>query len=95
VDARFDPFGDIISVHLEMVLVSVQDRCMVLRQMHHKLSNDFGRTRCYSKVMRLKWKLILVHLERVLILTLDRCIVYAERTIGSAIILDTPYGTPR
>jgi hypothetical protein len=29
VDARFDPFGDIISVHLEMVLVPVQDRCTV------------------------------------------------------------------
>jgi hypothetical protein len=29
VDAHFDPFRDIVSVHLEMVLVSVQDRCMV------------------------------------------------------------------
>jgi hypothetical protein len=31
----------------------------------------------------------------VLILTQDRCIVYAERTIGSAIILDAHAGTPR
>jgi hypothetical protein len=45
--------------------------------------------------MRLKWKLILVRLERVLILTQDRRIVYAEHTIGSAIILDASYGTPR
>jgi hypothetical protein len=29
VDARFDPFGDIVLVHLEMVLVSVQGRCTV------------------------------------------------------------------
>jgi hypothetical protein len=29
VDARFDTFGDIILVPLEMVLVSVQDRCTV------------------------------------------------------------------
>ena len=31
----------------------------------------------------------------VLILTQDRCTVYAERTIGSEIILDAPDGTPR
>ena len=37
----------------------------------------------------------LVHLEIVLILTQDRCTVYAERTIGSEIILDAPDGTPR
>ena len=29
-----------------------------------------------------------------LILTLDRCMVYAKRTIGSEIVLDTPDGTP-
>jgi hypothetical protein len=39
--------------------------------------------------------LISVRLEIVLILTHDWCIVYAERTIGSEIILDTPDGTPR
>jgi hypothetical protein len=44
---------------------------------------------------RLKWKLVLVHLEIVLILTQDRSIVYAERTIGSKIVFDTPDGTPR
>jgi hypothetical protein len=46
-------------------------------------------------VTRLRWKLVSVHLEIVLILTQDRCIVYAERTIGLEIILDTPDGTPR
>jgi hypothetical protein len=29
VDAHFDPFGDIVSVPLELVLVLVQDRCTV------------------------------------------------------------------
>ena len=45
--------------------------------------------------MRLKWKLDLVYLEIVLILTQDKCTVYAERTIGSEIILDASDGTPR
>ena len=44
--------------------------------------------------MRLKWKLDLVYLEIVLILTQDKCTVYAERTIGSEIVLDAPDGTP-
>jgi hypothetical protein len=48
----------------------------------------------YFYEMRLKWKLVSVHLEIVLILTQEWCIVYAERSIGSKIILDTPYGTP-
>jgi hypothetical protein len=39
-------------------------------------------------VTRLNWKLILVHLEIVIILMQDRCTVYAERTIGSEIVLD-------
>jgi hypothetical protein len=35
------------------------------------------------------------NLEIVLILTQDRCMVCAECTIGSAIVLDAPDGTPR
>ena len=41
---------------------------------------------------KLNWKLVLVCLEIVLILTQDWCTVYAERTIGSEIILDAPDG---
>ena len=33
--------------------------------------------------------------DRVLILTQDRCMVCFERTIGLAIVLDAPDGTPR
>jgi hypothetical protein len=65
--------------------VSVQDR----------LRNRFGRTRWYSKVMRLKWKLDSVSLEILLILMQDRCTFCAKRTIGSEIVLDTPDGTAR
>jgi hypothetical protein len=46
-------------------------------------------------VTRLNWKLISVCVEIVLILMQDRCTVYAERTKGSEIIIDTPDGTPR
>jgi hypothetical protein len=46
-------------------------------------------------MMRLKGKFVSVDLEIVLIMMQDRCIVYAERTIGSEIVLDAPDGTPR
>jgi hypothetical protein len=42
--------------------------------------------------MKLKWILDSVCLEIVLILTQDSCVVYAERTTGSAIVLDAPKG---
>jgi hypothetical protein len=85
--SRLGPFGNGVSVRARQV--------HGLHQMHHRLSNHFGRTRRYYEVTSFKWKLTSVRLERVLILTQDRCIVYAERSIGSAIILDAPYGTPR
>ena len=36
-----------------------------------------------------------VCLEMVLVLMEDRCTVCAQCTIGSDIVLDAPYGTPR
>ena len=81
------------SVCLETVLVLVQDRCTVLCQMYHRLRYNFGHTRWYFYVTKLKWKLVSVRLEIVLILTQDRCTVCAERTIGLEIILDAPDGT--
>ena len=60
---------NLVSVHLEMVLVLVQDRRMVCAKTYHRLINHFGHTRWYSLVTRLKWKLILVCLEIVVILT--------------------------
>jgi hypothetical protein len=39
--------------------------------------------------------LISVHLETVLVSVQDRCMVCVKHSIGSAIILDEPGGTPR
>ena len=86
---------NLVSVRLEIVLVSLQDRCSVSRQTYHWLKNHFRRTRWYSSVTRHKWKLDLVQLEIVLILTQDRCKVYAECTICLEVVLDTPDRTPR
>jgi hypothetical protein len=41
------------------------------------------------------WNLISIHLEILLVSVQYRCTVYAECTIGSEIILDTPDDTPR
>jgi hypothetical protein len=41
------------------------------------------------------WNPVLVHIEIVLVSEQDRCTIYANRTIGSEIILDAPDGTPR
>ena len=85
---------NLVSVHLETMLVSVQDRCMVCTLWYHRLRNCFGRPRLYSYVTRLKWKLVSICSEIVLILTQDSCTLCAERTIGSEIVLDAPNGTP-
>jgi hypothetical protein len=87
VESHFGSFRDGVSVRARQV--------HSLCQMYHRLRNSFGRTRWYTKLMRLKWKLVSVHLEIVLILMQDRCIVFDERTIGLEIILDSPDGTPR
>ena len=41
------------------------------------------------------WNLVSERLETMLVSVQDRCMVYAKRTIGSEIVLDTPNGTPR
>ena len=65
-----------------------------MHQTYDRLRNRFGHNQWYFKVMRLKWKLDSVCLEIVLILVQARCTVYAERTIGSEVILDARVGTP-
>jgi hypothetical protein len=82
------------SVHLETVLV-LSNIGAWFASNYHRLRNCFGRTRWYSYVTRLKWKLISFVLEIVLILTQDRCTVCAKRTIGSEIVLDASDGTLR
>ena len=85
---------NLVSVRLETVLVSVQDRCMVYAKCTIGSENRLGHTKWYFKVMRLKWKLDSVYLEIVLILMQDRHTVCAEGTIGTKLVLDAPNGTP-
>ena len=86
--------SNLVSVHLETVLLSVQDRCTVCA----KRSIDLDSVINAPMVLlgdEAQSKLILVHVEIVLIFTQDRCAVCAERTIGLEIILEAPDGTPR
>jgi hypothetical protein len=77
---------NLLLVHLEILYVSVQDRCMVCTKHLIGLKNHFGHTRWYSSVTRLRWKLDSFRLEIVGIVMQDRCIVCAKRTTGSEII---------
>jgi hypothetical protein len=73
---------ELVLVYLEMVLVSVKDRCTVCA----KCTTSSGIVLDRPEVLlgeRLKWKLILVRMEIVLILTQDRCTVCTECTIIS------------
>ena len=86
-NCHFCLFGGSVSVGARLV--------HGLHQMYHRLRNCFGRPQWYSKVMRLKWKLVSICLEIVLILMQDRCMVCAERTIGLENVLDAPDGSAR
>jgi hypothetical protein len=82
--------SNLISVRLEMVLVSVQDRCTVCA----KQTIGSGIVLDHPMVLlgdEAQVEAHLVYLEIVLILTR----VCAERTIGSEIVLDTLEGTHR
>ena len=86
--------SNIVSIRLETVLVSLQDRCKVCAK-HNMTQKSFWTNQMVLLGARLKWKLISVRSEIVLILTQDRFTVCVEHTIGSEIILDAPDGTPR
>jgi hypothetical protein len=45
-DAHFGPFGDSFNLVLEIVLISLQYRCMVFDESRH--GKHFGRTPYYS-----------------------------------------------
>jgi hypothetical protein len=83
---------NLVSVCSMTVSVLEQDTCTVCAK-HTKGRNHFACIRWYSKLTKLKWKLILVHLEIVINLTQDRCMVCAKCIIGTEIVLDTPDGT--
>ena len=64
-----------------------------LDRMWNRLGSRFGCTRWNSKVVWVKWKLILLCLEIVLILAQNMCTVCAECTMGMEIVLAVPNGT--
>ena len=86
--------SNLVTVCLETVLVSAQDRCTVCTKFTIGLEFVLDRMVVLLRV-EVKWMLVLVYLEIVLSLTEDRCTIYRERTIGLEIILDTPDGIPR
>jgi hypothetical protein len=73
---------NLILVCLEIVLVSVKDRCMVCAKHIIGSENRFEHTRWYSLVARLRCKRFNPFGE-VVILTQDRCTVCAKYTKGS------------
>jgi hypothetical protein len=85
---------NLVSVCLEPVLVSVQDRCTVCAKRTIGLEIVLDAPNG-TLVTRLKWMLISVYLEIVLILTQDSCTVCAKCIIASEIILDAPDCTSR
>ena len=86
---------NLVSIHLEIVLVSAQDRCTVCTECNTGVEIALGTPGWYSKVMYVKLKLVLVRLGILLVSARDRCMVCAKRTIGSEIILDARDGTSR
>jgi hypothetical protein len=85
----------LVSVHLEIVLILVQDRSTVC--VEHTIRSEIvvGCTRWISNVTLVMSNLVSIHLETVLVLVQDRSMVCSKHTIGIEIILDTPDGTHR
>jgi hypothetical protein len=84
-EAHLGPFGDGVNLHTRLV--------HSLRRTCNRLKNCFGHTRWNSKVMWVKWKLILVRLEIMSISMQDRFTVCTECAIGLEIVLGTLDGT--
>jgi hypothetical protein len=76
---------NLILVHLQTVLLSVQDRSTVCAR--QTIGSEIGPW--------FKWKLNSVRFEIVLTLMQDRSMVCVECTIGSEIVLDASDGSPR
>jgi hypothetical protein len=85
----------LLSVHLDIVLILMQDRCTVCIDHTIGSENHFGCTRWNPKVTLVLSNLVLVHLEIVFVLVLGRCMICTKRTIGSVIVLTRSDGTPR
>jgi hypothetical protein len=92
---------NLISVRLEIVLVSVQYRCSVCKNgAQFVLNVPPDRKSSWTHPVELLgewvvWNLISVRLETAILSVQHKSRVCAERTIGSEIILDAPDDTPR
>jgi hypothetical protein len=84
----------LVLVHLEVVLILIQDRCTVCAKrtigseivLKHpvELHGDVGYVESHFSTF-----------GDVVSVDQDRCTVYAKLTIGSEIVLNVPDGTPR
>ena len=83
---------NLVSVRLEKVLVSVQDRCTVCAKC--TIGSEIILDAPDGNTRRAQVEARFGPLEIKLIFTQDRCTVCIKRTIGSEIILDAPDGTP-
>ena len=84
----------LVSVYLEIVSVSAQDRCTVCVERAIGSKIVFGAPDETPRCRGLSGSSFLVCLEIVLMSVQDRCSVCTECTIGSEIILDPPDRTP-
>jgi hypothetical protein len=73
----------LVSVHLEIVLILVQDRCTVC--VKHTIRSEIvvGCTQTISKVTFVIRNLVSILLETVLVSVQDRCMVYSDHSIAS------------
>ena len=80
----------LISVHLEIVLISAQDRCMVCTECTMGMEIILGTPDGTPSLTLVNRKLISIRLEIVLISSQDRCMVCTECTTCVEIALGTP-----
>jgi hypothetical protein len=79
----------------EIVLVSVQDRCMVCARRTIGSENILDTPDGTPRWRGSSESRVSVHLEIRVILMQDRCMVCIARTIGTDIVLGSPDGTHR
>ena len=57
----------LVSIHLEIVLISLQDMCTVFTECTTCMEIALGTPEWYFEVMYVEWKLVLVRFEIVLV----------------------------
>ena len=79
-----------VSDRLEIVLVSVQDRCTVCAERTIGSEFDLDAPDGTPRMTWVLWNFVSDHLEIVLVSVPNRCIVCAKHTIGSDIVFNAP-----